>query len=181
MLRVVLLLRTEPPFCSELEFRGTLQMAGSSNKHLQHGKWVMEELIKQLTDKLGVDSSIASAATGKAMAMIKDQAGGDLFSQISGAIPGAEEAAQAGAEETGEAAGGGGGMLGSLASMASSALGGSAGDALGMASKLSDAGLEASQMGGFAETIIAFLKDKVGDEILDQILAKVPMLKGLIG
>ena len=139
----------------------------------------MDELIKQLTDKLGVDSSIADAATGKAMAMIKEHAGGELFSKISSAIPGASEAADAGAQPAEES--GGGGLLGSLAGIASQAIGGSAGDALGMASSLGDAGLQADQMGGFAETVINFLKEEVGDEIVEQLLEKVPMLKGLIG
>lgn len=140
----------------------------------------MDELIAQLTSKLGIDESVASAATGKAMAMVKEHAGDDLFSKISSAVPGADNIAAEGAAPAEEAEGGGG-MLGALAGMASSALGGSAGEAMGLASSLGDAGLEAGQVGGFASTLMDFLKDKVGDEVLEQILAKVPMLKSLMG
>jgi hypothetical protein len=140
----------------------------------------MDELIQQLTAKLGIDESVAQAATGKAMAMVKENVGDDLFNKISSAVPGASDVADAGAEEPLPSEGGGG-MLGSLASMASSALGGSAGSGLELGAALGDAGLPTDQMGSFVSTIVAFLKDKVGDEVMDQVLAKFPMLKTLIG
>lgn len=140
----------------------------------------MDELIAQLTQKLGIDESVAGAATGKAMAMVKEHAGDDLFGQLSSMIPGASEAATAGAEEAPPSEGGGG-MLGKLAGMASGALGGSAGGGLELGAALSSAGLESDQIGGFAKMVIDFIRDKAGDEILDQILAKFPMLKALIG
>ena len=142
----------------------------------------MDELIQLLTSKLGIDASVASNAAGKALAMVKEQAGDDLFEKISAAIPGASDAAQQGAvAEPAEAASGGGGMLGKLAGMASSALGGSAGSAVELSSSLSAAGLDTGQIGGFASTIVEYIKEKVGDEVMDQILSKVPMLKSLMG
>ena len=140
----------------------------------------MDELIKQLTDKLGIDASVASNATNQAMAMVKQQAGDDLFSKITSAIPGASEAADAGSAAEASEDQGGGGLLGSISSMASGMLGGSAGGAMGLASVLGSSGLGADKIGGFATTIIAFLKDKLGDETVDQILEKVPMLKSLV-
>ncbi len=139
----------------------------------------MDELIKQITSQLGIDESIATTATQKAMAMIKDQAGDDLFGKISAAIPGAEDVASAGAADGGASAGGG--MLGKLAGMASSAMGGSAGGGLELASMLSGAGVDKDKMGGFVTMIIDFLKARAGDEVMDQVLAKFPMLKTLLG
>lgn len=139
----------------------------------------MDELIQQLTSKLGIDASTANAATGKAMAMVKEHAGADLFEKISGAIPGAGDAASAG--EAAGAESGGGGLLGSLTGMASGLLGDKAGDALGMAASLKSTGLQTDQLGGFASTLVEFIKDKVGDDVMQQILDKVPMLKGMIG
>ncbi len=138
----------------------------------------MDELIEQLTSKLGIDPSVASAATDKAMALVKQHAGDDLFSKISAAIPGATEAAQQGASAEASDAGG---MLGKLAGMASSALGGSAGGGLELGAALSSAGLDADKMGGFVAMIIEFLKDKVGDDVMEQVIAKFPMLKTLLG
>jgi hypothetical protein len=138
----------------------------------------MDELIKQLTAKLGIDESVASAATGKAMAMVREQVGDELFDKIASAIPGTSEIADAGAE-TALPNEGGGGMLGSLASMASKALGGAAGGGLELGAALGDAGLPTDQMGSFITTVIAFLKDKVGSEVVDQVMDKFPMLKTL--
>ena len=140
----------------------------------------MDELIQQLVDKLGIDAATASSASGKAMAMVKEHAGDDLFSKISGAVPGAGEAADAAAAEPAEESGGGG-LLGSIKTMASGMLGGSAGGAVGLASALGSSGLKADQIGGFASTVINFLKEKLGEGTVDQILAKVPMLKSLVG
>ncbi|QDT09885.1 DUF2780 domain-containing protein [Planctomycetes bacterium K23_9] len=140
----------------------------------------MDELIQQLTSKLGIDASTANAATGKAMAMVKEHAGEDLFNKISGAIPGASDAAVA-AESEQAAGSDGGGLMGSLTGMASGLLGDKAGDALGMAASLKSAGLNTDQFGGFASTIVEFIQDKVGDDVMKQILDKVPMLKSLMG
>ncbi len=140
----------------------------------------MDELIAQLTGKLGLDASVANSATGKAMAMIKEHAGDDLFSKITDAVPGAGEAASKGAEEPSPSQGGGG-MLGQLSGMASSALGGSAGGGLELGAALSASGIKSDQMGGFVSMVIGFLKEKAGDEVMDQILAKFPMLKTLVG
>ncbi|MGI9470637.1 MAG: DUF2780 domain-containing protein [Rubripirellula sp.] len=138
----------------------------------------MDELIQQLTAKLGIDPSVASDATSKAMGMLKGQVGDDLFSKVSSAIPGASEAAEQGLAKTDDA--GGGGMLGQLASMASGALGGGAGQGIELAGMLKSAGLEADQLPGFVGTVIDFLKDKLGDDTLNEVLEKFPILKSLL-
>ncbi|TWU60593.1 hypothetical protein Poly51_08710 [Rubripirellula tenax] len=142
----------------------------------------MDELIAQLTSKLGIDESVANAATGKAMALVKQHAGDELFGKIASAIPGAVESAATGASDAGsDAASGGAGMLGKLAGMASSALGGSAGGGLELGAALTGAGLEPDKMGGFVSMIVGFLKEKAGAEVMDQVMAKFPMLKTLLG
>lgn len=139
----------------------------------------MDELIKQLTSQLGIDESVAKNAAGKAMAMVKSHAGDDLFSKISSAVPGVEEMAAADDDDAAEPAGGG--MLGKLAGMASSAIGGKAGGGLEIASALTSTGLGTDQVGGFMTMLVNFLKEKVGSEVMDQVLGKFPMLKTLIG
>lgn len=136
----------------------------------------MDELIAQLSQQLGIDASVARNATNKAMSMVKEHAGEDLFSQITNAIPEAEDAAAA--EPT---PGAGGGMLGKLAGMAAGALGGNAGGGLEMASALTSTGLKTDQVGGFVKTLLDFLRQKAGDGVVDQVLGKFPMLKQLLG
>lgn len=140
----------------------------------------MDELIEQLTSKLGIDASIANAGVSKTMAMVKQHAGDDLFGKISGAIPGADEAAVAG-DEANAAPDDGGGMFGKLAGMASAALGGNAGGGLEIASALASTGVDSSKLGPFIATIVDFIREKAGDEVVDQILSKFPMLKTLLG
>jgi len=138
----------------------------------------MDELIQQLTAKLGIDASVAQSASNKAFSVIRERAGEDLFSSIASAIPNAEAAAEAGAAEPVAA---GGGMLGKLAAAASGALGGSAGGAVEFGAALSSTGLDTSQFGAFAETILDFIKDKAGESVVGKLLDEVPMLKSLIG
>lgn len=139
----------------------------------------MDDLIQQLIAKLGIDASVAKTATDKAMAFVKENAGGELFDKIGGAVPGANEAAAAGAAAEGDQEASGG-VLGSLAGMASGLLGGSAGSAVELGSSLSSAGLDVSQIGDFASTIVEYLKEKVGPDVVDQMLEKVPPLKSLL-
>ncbi|SRR6056297_3649075 len=140
----------------------------------------MDELIARLTSKLGINDSIAKAATEKALAMLKEHAGDDLFGQIADKVPGAAEMAEHGVA-SGAATAGDGGLLGKLAGMASSALGKSAGGGLELGAALSETGLKSDQMGGFVSMIIEFLKEKVGDDVMEQVLGKFPMLKSLMG
>ncbi len=138
----------------------------------------MDELIQQLTSRLGIDASVAKTATAKAMAMVREHVGDDLFSKISAAIPGAHESAVEGAAAP---AGDSGGMLGKLIGMASTALGSEAGGGLELAASLTGAGVDKDKIGGFLELVIAYIKEKAGAEVVDQVLAKFPMLKTLLG
>lgn len=136
----------------------------------------MDELINQLAAKLGIDPATARTAVNKVMGLIKENAGDGAFSQLAAKVPGAAEAA---AEGTAPAESGG--LLGKMAGMASGMLGGSAGQSLEVGAALSESGIEADKVGDFVATIIAFLKEKAGAEVIDQILQKFPILKQLMG
>lgn len=140
----------------------------------------MDELIEKLASQLGIDKSTAASAAGKAMAMVKENAGDDLFQKMSGMIPGLSDSAEAGAAEAADESGGGG-LMGAISGLAGGLLGDSAGDAAKMTQSLTSSGLEMGQLGGFAATVVEFLKDKLGDDLLQQVLSKVPALKGLLG
>ncbi len=139
----------------------------------------MDELIKLIAGQLGIDASTATSAIGKVMALLKGNVGSDLFGQIAGAIPGAEEAATQAADAPEPPQGGG--MLGKLVGMASSMLGGKAGGGLEMASALASTGIDSDKIGPFMSMIFEFLKSKLGDDVFDQIVSKLPMLKSMMG
>ncbi|MCM2371729.1 DUF2780 domain-containing protein [Aporhodopirellula aestuarii] len=139
----------------------------------------MDELVQLITGRLGIDASVANDGLGKLMALVKEHVGSDLFDQIAGAVPGADDAASQAADSGTPPAGGG--LLGKLSGMASAALGGSAGGGLEIASALASCGIDAEKLGPFLSTVIEFLKDKLGDDVVEQLLSKFPMLKTLLG
>ncbi len=136
----------------------------------------MDELIQILTTKLGIDPKTASAAVAKIMAMVRQHGGAEIFDKIAAAVPGAADSAANGESKPA----GGGGMLGKLAGMASSAIGGKAGGGLELTAALAAAGISTEQIGPLVTTVIEFLRNKLGDETVDQLLGKFPMLKTLL-
>ncbi|TWU24847.1 hypothetical protein Pla52o_11380 [Novipirellula galeiformis] len=138
----------------------------------------MDELIKQLTDRLGIDSATAKGVTGKAMGMIKENIDDSTFSKLASSLPGLESLIQS--ENDGESADAGGGMLGSLAGMASKMLGGSTGNSLELGTALAAKGLPLEKLGEFVTMLVQFIKEHAGEQVLDQVLARFPMLKGVL-
>ena len=72
---------------------------------------------------------------------------------------------------------GGGGLLGGVMEAAGSVLGGSAGGGLEMAGIFEKLGLSTDQIGKLVSTVINFIKEHVGESVIDMIVEKVPMLK----
>lgn len=140
----------------------------------------MDELIEQLTSKLGIDASTAKSATGKTLKALEDNVGGDLFSKISSSIPGVGDLISQFGESGSQGSAGGSSMLGKLAGMASSMLGEKAGSGLELGTTLAEAGLKPEKLGSFLTMIMDFIKDKAGAEVVDQVLEKFPMLKMLL-
>lgn len=135
----------------------------------------MDELIKQLTSQIGVDASTANKAVATVMSLLKKEGGDDLFSKIAAAIPGAQAAADTTPAPTESA--GGGGLLGSVMGM----LGGSAGKGLALAAALKGLGINEDKLGSFATIVIDFIKQKAGPDVVNQLIAKLPMLKSMLG
>jgi hypothetical protein len=135
----------------------------------------MDELIKQLTARIGVDSGTANQAVASVMSLLKKEGGDELFAKIAAAIPGANAAADSTPDPT--TMGGGGGLLGSVMGM----LGGSAGKGVALAAALKALGIGEDKLPEFASTVINFIKEKVGPDVVQQVLEKFPMLKQLVG
>ncbi|HBJ33922.1 MAG TPA: hypothetical protein DDZ51_03980 [Planctomycetaceae bacterium] len=135
----------------------------------------MDELIKQLTSQIGIDKSVAGQAVGTVMSLLKKEGGDDLFSKIAAAIPGAQAAADTSPSPTESA--GGGGLLGSVMGM----LGGSAGKGLALAASLKGLGISEDKLGSFATIVLDYIKQKAGPDVVNQLVAKLPMLKALLG
>jgi len=133
----------------------------------------MDELINQLTTQLGIDPAAANQAVGMVLALLKTEGGNDLFEKLSASIPGAQASANAAPtpNEISE-----GGLLGSVMGM----LGGSAGKGLSLVAALKALGIDQQQLAPFANIVLDFIKRKAGSDVVDQLLAKLPILKSLI-
>ena len=138
----------------------------------------MDELIQMITKQLGLDASVARGAVDRVAGMIKSQTNPELFSQIAQHVPGFSQAAESpepsSASDT-EAESRG--LFGSIANMAAKALGGSAGQSVELAGKLKDLGIPADKIAGLINMVVQFIRDKAGDQVVGQLLAKFPLLK----
>ena len=140
----------------------------------------MQDFIKSAASQLGIDESTANNATGTVLGFLKDGMG-DQFASIAEKLPGADQLIQGAAKSSdAEDAGGGGGLLDSVTKAASSMLGGGAGEGLDLMNQLQKTGLTADQGGSLITMLINFIKEKVGDEFIDQIAEKFPIVKSFV-
>ena len=135
----------------------------------------MQDFIGSVTEKLGVDESVATNVTSNAMSWLKDNIGGDLFSNLSAKVEGANDMAETGSSDVDD---GGGGLMGSIGGLASNLMGGD--DAGGIAGLLGKSGLSMDKVPEYGQMLMNFIKEKCGDQIIQQIVEKVPMLKSFV-
>ncbi|HEX2836797.1 MAG TPA: DUF2780 domain-containing protein [Phycisphaerales bacterium] len=165
----------------------------------------MQDFISMAVKQLGVSEGQAKSATGGLLNLVQKNSSGADFSKLLGNLPGAQDLMkQATGGATGGGAGGGGGGssgglggalggllgggksgggLGSLASMASGALGkdSGAGQVASILGMLSNSGISADKAGGFVKMFTDYLSGKGGGDVVKQLLGNVPQLQQLLG
>jgi hypothetical protein len=118
----------------------------------------MQELIDQLTKNLGVSGPQAEGGAAVLFKAARDKLGGDEFSRLLGGVPGLGDLMK-----KAPAAGGGlGGMLGGLAG----AIGGNAGLIATIVGGFGKLGLTTEDAKKFVPVMIAFLRTKVGPDVV---------------
>lgn len=132
----------------------------------------MEEFISSVTQKLGIDSATAGNAVSSLLGLIKKEGEPSAVKELLDKIPGASAMA-----DEGGASGAGGGILGKVGGMLGGVLGGGAG-ALG---DLAKSGLSPDKIPDFVKTFIDWVKQKVGPDIVNKIVASIPALKSIVG
>lgn len=142
---------------------------------------MIDVFISEAAGRFGIDPSTARALTGGVLKLIKKEAPAEDFEAVAEQVPGTEavvaESDQPAADEGGLLGGLGGGFGGVLGA-AASALGG--GDVASLMSLFGESGLGADQAGQFVQMLVGFLKDKVGPELVQKIVAQVPALSSLL-
>ncbi|MDJ0521299.1 MAG: hypothetical protein QNJ90_04420 [Planctomycetota bacterium] len=135
----------------------------------------MLDFIQDAAGKLGIGEDTAKSATGGLLGLIQEHADPADASEMLSKLPGAAELIPSGGDS------GGGGLLGGLGDALGGALGGGAGGALGAVEALSKTGLSADKLGSFLELFKNFALPKLGPDLLQRLLGKIPGLGSLLG
>lgn len=128
----------------------------------------MEDLIQRIIAKTGIDEDLAGQAVGIILRFLNKDGPTELVGQVIDAIPGARALIDA------EGNGGGGGLLGGLAGM----VGGMG--AMGALNELTSAGLDMGQVQTVTKEVVAFAKEKAGDDLVDEIIGAIPGLSQVV-
>jgi hypothetical protein len=112
----------------------------------------MDELVGRLVANVGVDRAVAEKAVGIILAFLLKEGPADKVQALINKLPGAEAAVQAES--------GGFGM----------------GGIMGVGTKLMAAGLSMTEMQGVTREIIAFSREKAGEDAVGDIVGSIPGL-----
>lgn len=118
----------------------------------------MDELIDRIVAKIGVERSVAEKSVGIIFDFLSKEGPADKVHALLDRLPGANDAiATARASE-------GGGMFGTM------------GGIMGVGSRLMSAGLGLNEIQGITREIIAYAREKAGDEQVNAIVDAIPGL-----
>ena len=114
----------------------------------------MNELVDRLVASVGVDRAVAEKAVGIILAFLLKEGPSDKVQALINTMPGADAAIQSAASE------GGFGM----------------GGIMGVGTKLMAAGLGMDQMQAVTRELIAYCREKAGDDAVGEIVGSIPGL-----
>ena len=117
----------------------------------------MEELIARLVANVGVDRSAAEKAVGIILDFLRKEGPPDKVQALVDRLPGAEALMQ-------QAADAGGGM----------------GGIMGAGTKMMAAGLSMGQVQGVTKEVIAYTREKAGEDAIGEIVGAIPGLSQFI-
>ena len=114
----------------------------------------MDELVGRLVAELGIDRQVAEQAVGIILAFLIKEAPADKIKPLIDAMPGAAEAA--------------------AAAPAAGAF--SMGGIMGVGTQLMGLGLGMGEVQGVARTLLAYAREKVGSDQVDEMVGAIPGL-----
>jgi hypothetical protein len=122
----------------------------------------MDELVDRIVAKVGVDRTVAEKAVGIIFDFLSKEGPAEKVQALLDQLPGANEAVAA------ARAGDGGGLFGGM------------GGVMGVGSRLMSAGLGMGEIQGVTRELIAYAREKAGDEAVGDIVAAIPGLSQFI-
>jgi hypothetical protein len=114
----------------------------------------MDELLDRLVAKVGVDRGVAEKAVGIILAFLLKEGPAEKVQALINQMPGADTVMQTAANE------GGSGM----------------GGIMGVGTKLMAAGLGMDEMQGVTRELLAYSREKVGEDAVGEIVGSIPGL-----
>jgi hypothetical protein len=120
----------------------------------------MDELIARLVANVGVDQETAGKAVGIILDFLRKEGPADKVQMLINLLPGAEALLQAQ-----QSAGGGLFAMGGI---------------MGAGTKMMGAGLSMGQVQGVTREVIAFAREKVGEDTIGEIVGAIPGLSQFI-
>jgi hypothetical protein len=124
----------------------------------------MDELIARLVADVGIERATAEKAVGIILDFLVKEGPADKVQPLLAKLPGAEALMQKAASET-EA---GGSMAG--------AMGGAMGGVMGAGMRMMSAGLSMGQVQSVTRAVIAYTREKAGEDAVGEIVAAIPGL-----
>jgi hypothetical protein len=127
----------------------------------------MDELIARVTEKTGLEASVARNAIGIILAYLQKEGPPNEVGQLVAALPGSDEAiANAGSD------GGGGGIMGMVGSMG--------GGVMALGGQLMSAGVSMGQMQPLGRELFAYGREKAGEDVMGPIVGSIPGLSQFV-
>jgi hypothetical protein len=118
----------------------------------------MDELVDQVVGNVGIARPVAERAVGIILDFLATEGPADTVNALLERLPGGADAAAVAHEE------GGGGQVGA------------AGGLMGVGSRLMSAGLSMSEIQGVTRVLMAYARDKAGDQDVNAIVDSIPGL-----
>jgi hypothetical protein len=129
----------------------------------------MSDIVADLAAKSGLSPDQAQKGLGAVLSFAKESLPAETFSQVSAAVPGADQMmAAAGPHEEPS-----GGILESIKGMFGKLFGG--GGPTGLLAKLTSLGLSAEQVQSFLPRVMEFFKGKLPEDVTKKVSGLLPM------
>jgi hypothetical protein len=129
----------------------------------------MDELIARVTQKTGLEASVARKAIGIILAYLQKEGPAAEVNQLVEALPGADEAIR---NAQGGDGGSGGGIIGMMGAMG--------GGVMALGGQLMGAGVSMGQLQPLGKELFAYGREKAGEDVMGPIVGAIPGLSQFV-
>ena len=129
----------------------------------------MQDLVSRITQTAGIDAATAEKSIAVIFGFLQKEAPKDVIDTLIANVPEARDALAGTQEKTGS-----GGLLGGMAGL----MGG--GGIMAVGSQLMALGLSMPQIQDVTREIIAYAREKAGDDTVNQLVASIPGLSQFV-